>query len=411
LGEVGHTDHWFNRFRRFGAICALMVVVVLFTPVSHAGGLGFAVLAVIAGIAGYAGFARPFKLTDSSSTIIALVAFLAWVFSTSFWSPYEDPQSLSNPAKLLLGVALFLGVFWMPPNRHLKWMLPLIGFIMVGLLLFDQYSGAALSKVFYPLGEGEHPTRRENSIYQNLSHSITVLTLIAGPVLYHLWKYNFGKTLAVLWTILVFYTAFNGRLAVGLVGMGAALAFMGLAYVIKDRVIDVLVGLAAISVIFAPLAGYSMNYLSMDTKSSMSDSWEHRIEMWAYVAEKIAERPIMGHGFDAVRTFDRTYTGMELNGKAWEQNIIALHPHNAGLHIWSETGAIGAILACIVLFMLRHTLKDAIRRVPELAIPMAGFLAAALTLCTFSYGIWQEWFWGALILIGALIPMSIMNAK
>ena len=411
MSSLGHNHHRFTRFREFGALCTVFVVMVLFTPVSHAGGLGFAILGVIAGIAGIAGFARPLKFSEISGTVIALLVFLAWVYITSFWSPYEDPQVLNNPAKLFIGVILYLGVFWIPAYRPLHWIFPLIAFIMVALLIYDQHSSSALSKLFYPLGENEHPIARENSIYQNLSHSITVLTLIAGPVIYHLWKYKAGKFLAILWIFLVLYSAYQGRLAVGIVAILAAIMFMGLAYAVKDKVIDILTFTAATSIIFAPLAGFSMNYVPQDLKDGMNDSWEHRIEMWGYVAEKISEKPILGHGFDAVRTFDRTYTGMQVNGKIWEQNIVALHPHNAGLHIWSETGAIGAALACIVLFMLRHSLKNAIQRKPELAIPMAGFLAAALTLCTITYGIWQEWFWGALILIGALIPMSIMNAK
>jgi len=354
---------------------------------SHAGGLGFAPLAVIAGLAGFIGFGRKFKLSEMPGVILALMAFLGWVAVTSFWSPYSDPQSLPNPAKLLMGVVLYLGVFLLPPIPWLNKAIAAIGVIALGLLLYDFHTGYEFSKLFYPLGEGEHPVARQNSIYQNLSHGISV------------------------WVLGVLYVAFIAGLAVGLVAVAAALVFMGLAKLLKDRSIDILIFLAAFSVLFAPLAGYVMKFVSPETKASMTDSWEHRVEMWGYVAEMIAQKPILGHGFDAVRTFDRTYSGMTLNGEPWEQNIIALHPHNAGLHIWAEAGAVGAAFAAITLFMLRHSLKNAIMKKPDIVIPMAGFLAAALTLCTFTYGIWQEWFWGVLILIGALIPMSNMNAK
>lgn len=402
---------FFDKIRPGLATATILLVIVLFTPVSHAGGLGFAILAVTAGLAGHLGFSWWFKLSDIPGVVIAVMAFLAWAVTTSIWSPYDDPQMLSNPAKLFIGVMLYLGVFWAPKLPRSHWLLIAIGMISLGLLLFDLLTDYSLSKSFYPLKEGMHPRRRHDSIYQNLAHAITVLTLIAGTVIYHLWHYKAGKILAVIWALLVFYAAYEAQLAVGLLGLSAALIFMVLAIAIKNKAIDILIFIGAASIIFAPLAGYAMNYVSAEAKAGMNDSWEHRVEMWAYVAEMIAQKPIIGHGFDAVRTFERTYTGMNLNGAPWEQNIIALHPHNAGLHIWSETGAIGAALACISLFMLRHTLKNAMDKVPGLVIPMAGFLAAALTLCTFSYGIWQEWFWGALILIGALIPMSIMNAK
>jgi len=240
-----------------------------------------------------------------------------------------------------------------------------------------------------------------------------VLALIGGPVVYYLARRHMSsKVLAALWVLAMLYIAYKARLSVGLLAMLASLGFMALALAIKEKVLDLLIFLSVISIIFAPLVGYAMRFVPGDTKSSISNSWEHRVEMWSYVAEKIAEKPLLGHGFDASRTFDKTYTGMKgVHGQAWEQSIVSLHPHNAGLHIWAETGAIGAALACIAILMLRLSLKNVTRLAPDMVIPMAGFLAAALTLCTFTYGIWQEWFWGILILIGALIPMSIMNAK
>ncbi len=409
MGEVGHNQT--NKVRLGFATAAFLFVLIAFTPVAHAGGLGFAPLAVIAGLAGYIGFGRKFGFSEAPGTIIALMAFLLWAVVTSIWSPYLDPQPIPNPIKLLLGVLLYLGIFLLPPIKWMNKAIIAIGVLGLSLLVYDFHSDFELSKFFYPIGEGEHPVARQNSIYQNLSHGITVLALLAGPVIFYLTRLRLvGPVLAVVWVLGTLYVAFIAGLAVGLLAMAMALVFMGLAWLIKTRAIDALIILAAVSILFAPLTGYAMRFVPEDMKARMTDSWEHRVEMWAYVAEMIAQKPILGHGFDAVRTFERTYSGMNIDGKPWEQNIIALHPHNAGLHIWSETGAVGAALAAIALFMLNHSLKNVIKVKPDMVVPMAGFLAAALTLCTFTYGIWQEWFWGVLILIGALIPMSIMNA-
>ena len=404
-------DHSFNKIRLGLATAAFLFVLLAYPAISHAGGLGFAPLAVIAGLAGYVGYGRRFSFKDVPGVVYALVIFLIWVGVTSLWSPYDDTKTLTNPMKLILGVALYLGVFLLPPVRWLKHVLIGIGVIGLALLLLEHFTSYSISRTFYPLGEGEHPTARINSIYQNLSHAITTLALVAGPVIYYLCRaHKFGAILAAVWTLGAMFIAYKFQLTAGLLALIAAIGFMGLAYVIKAKAVDLLLFCAAIMVLFAPLFGYSMQYISEDRKAAMLDSWEHRIEMWGYTAEMVAQQPIIGHGFDAVRTFDRTYLGMSINGKPWEQTIIALHPHNAGLHIWAEAGAIGAALACITLFMLRQSLKNAMDRSSELVIPMVGFLAAALTLCTITYGIWQEWFWGALLLIGALIPMSIMNA-
>lgn len=393
--------------------------MLLFTPVSHAGGLGFAILALIAGITGYCSYFRMPDLKQIPVVIWALFLFLGWAVFTATWSPHEDPRTFSNPVTLSVIALASLGILLLPPRQWLWALILLISVVLLGLLAFDIHSDYALSKSFFPLDkdlpEANLKTQeiaRSNSIYQNLGHSITILALLAPLILVLLTRhFKTGLVFAGIWSAVFCYLTARFNLAVGLIAFGAALLFMGIAYRFGRRAMDILLGLAMVSVLFAPMIGYFMKYVSAESKASMPDSWEHRVEMWAYVAEKIAEKPIFGHGFDASRTFDKTYTGMSINGQPWEQTIVSLHPHNAGLHIWAETGAIGAALACLVLFLLRQAVEPVIRNNRGTTIALVGFLAAALAICTFTYGIWQEWFWGALILIGALIPMSILNAK
>jgi len=404
---------------RLGLIAAaFLFVMVMFAPISHAGGLGFAPLAAIAGIAGYLGITKGVSTKGVSMSRIppviwALGLFLFWVIITSSWSPYNDQKTLTNPAKLGIGVAVYLGAFLLTPRAWVGKALAGISVLLLLLMLYDLHTDYHFSKLFYELGETEHPIARQNSIYQNLGHSITVLALMMGPVLLYLSRYGTkGRIAGAIWTGVFLYCAFKAGLSVGVIAGCATGIFLVLGYYFKARALDILTAGAIASILFAPLAGYCMRFISAETKANISDSWEHRVEMWGYVAEKIAEKPIFGHGFDATRTFDRTYSGMKsITGGEWEQTIVSLHPHNAGLHIWSETGAIGAALACLTLFLLRQRLNCVMAGKPDMILPMVGFLAAALTLCTFTYGIWQEWLWGVYFLIGALIPMSILNAR
>lgn len=402
-----------NRLRHGLVAAAFLFVIILFAPISHAGGLGFAPLAAIAGIAGYLGYNQKVSVKSIPAVVWGLGLFLLWVVISSTWSPYQDTQSITNPAKLLIGVAAYLGAFLLSPKQWLARALIGISVILLVLMVYDLNTEYQFSQLFYPLKEGEHPIARQNSIYQNLSHSITVLALLAAPVTYFLCKSGRGGQIAaIIWAAVFFYCSVKAGLSIGVIAACAAGLLMTLAYFFKDRAIDLLILGGIVSILFAPLVGYCMRFVRPETKESISDSWEHRVEIWNYVADKIAEKPIFGHGFDASRTFDKTYTGMKsITGETWEQTIVSLHPHNAGLHIWSETGAIGAALACLTLFLLRQDLKSAMSARPELIIPIVGFLAAALSLCTFTYGIWQEWLWGIFILVGALIPMSIVNAK
>ncbi len=419
---------------RLGLVtAAFLFVMLLFAPISHAGGLGFAPLALITGLAGYfAFFTSRFGLEHyptglpfirGPGVIWALLLFLLWAVLTSLWSPYEDPQSLTNPVKILVAVVLFLGSFLLLPvtslGRFSGWMTLFIAFVMLGLLIADLYSEYALSKYFFPLSQDlpEANARvqriaRANSIYQNLSHAVIVLTLLLPLVAVLLAKkVKGGIIIAGLMALVLAFLAYKANVSAALIALIMSAFFMGALFVVGPKIIDLFIGLAVLSILFAPMAGYCMNFVSVASKDNMPDSWEHRVEMWGYVAEKIAEKPIFGHGFDASRTFDKTYSGMSINGQAYEQTIVSLHPHNWGLHIWVETGAIGAALACMTLFMLRQAIFPAIKENRGMTIALVGFLAATLIICTFTYGIWQEWFWGALILIGALIPMSILNEK
>ena len=399
---------------RYGLVfAAFLFVLVLFPGMSHAGGLGFAPLAAIAGIAGYVGFPRS-KFKRLPVVAGALFVFLFWVFMTSFWSPYEDPQIINNPLKLLIGVGLYSGVFLLPyslsPKFKLKfpfWLI-VIACLTAGLLLFDQLTGYALTYFVDPLTDNVHPVHRGNTIYMNLSHSITVLALLTPLVITALLKTGQrGKIYAVLWFCVLILISILGKLAVGIVAGLASVLFMGLSRKKPDHVITWVIWLGMLAILFSPLVGYGMKYVSPEVKASISGSWEHRVEMWAYVSELISHQPLTGHGFDASRTFDETFHFRGYDN--WSK--VSLHPHNAGLHIWAETGAIGAALAASTLFFLGKFLKYKLMDYPDAQMAMAGFLGAALVICIFTYGVWQEWWWGILFLIGAFIPLAFMNSK
>ncbi len=396
---------------RHGIVSAAFIFVLICFPIaSHAGGLAFAPLAAIAGIAGYLSVdAR--RLKRPPLVILTLALFLMWVFTSSFWSPYQDPQLLTNPVKLLIGILLYSGVVFLPfglPER-VKFFVPvslvIISSITAGLLLFDQVTGYSLSYFVDPPKPDVHPIHRQNTTYMNLSHSITVLALMTPVMITILLRsMSRGKIYVALWILTLIGVSILGKLAVGLVAGVAGLLIWFLARKKFEFTLDVVIGLGMISILFAPLIGYGMNYLTPEFKTSISPSWEHRIEMWAYVAELVSQKPFIGHGFDAARTFDETF-----DFRGFERTKVSLHPHNAGLHIWSETGAIGAALASATLFFFRNFLKSRLIDHPEAQIAMCGFLGAALMICTFTYGVWQEWWWGILFLIGSFILIALMN--
>jgi len=413
MSEVGHSA--FDKFRLGAVAIAFLFVLVLFPPVSHAGGLGFALLTTIAGIAGFCAYAARPQISKIPIVFLALWVFLTWVFITSFWSPYEDPQIVSNPVKILVGIAFYSGVFLLP-NRLLPVLakkapalIVVAGFVTLGLLLFDQLTGYALTNSIDPPGADEHPVHHNNTVYMNLSHSIAVMALLTPILVTGLWRSGkkAGMAAAIFWIAALLAAAVIGKIFVGLLSVVVLLGFMAIAKWRPVVSLNLVIGLAVASILAAPFIGYAMQYASPELKAMVSASWEHRIEMWAYVAEMIAQKPIIGHGFDASRTFDETFHFRGFDN--WSK--VSLHPHNSGLQIWAETGAIGAALASVTLLALGRTLKPIVTSSETAAIAIVGFLGAALTICTFTFGVWQEWWWGILFLVGAFTAISNAPAK
>jgi len=412
---TGTAKDFRTRISHGGTAAILILLLVLFPPISHAGGLGFAVAAMIVGITGYVAFILKPGPVRIPLVFWALLLFLIWAFLSSFWSPYEDPQILTNPIKTLIGVILYAGIFLWPGRmspsllQKTPFLIVFTALITLGLLLFDQITGYALANTIVPPGADEHPVHHNNTVYMNLSHSIAVLALLTPLIVTAFWRTGTktGVVAAVIWIALLLASAVLGKLFVGLLSVMVLIGFMVIAKWRPVWSLNLVIGLALISILAAPFYGYMMKYATPELKAAVSASWEHRIEMWAYVAEMIAQHPIIGHGFDASRTFDETFHFRGYDN--WSK--VSLHPHNSGLQIWAETGAIGAALASAVLLALGRTLKPIIMGSQFAAISIIGFLGAALTICTFTFGVWQEWWWGILFLIGGFTSICYVNAK
>ena len=136
-----------------------------------------------------------------------------------------------------------------------------------------------------------------------------------------------------------------------------------------------------------------------------SVSVTHRIKIWQFVAEAIAQRPIAGWGLNGSR---------ELPGASTEiapgANRLPLHPHNAFLQIWVELGAIGAALVATLggmalggALMLRPPAAGEARfaRAAALALIVSGALVAGV-----AFGIWQAW-WMAVLWLAAVLMNAV----
>jgi O-antigen ligase len=118
----------------------------------------------------------------------------------------------------------------------------------------------------------------------------------------------------------------------------------------------------------------------------------HRLLIWSFTGDRIAERPFLGWGLDAARAIpggkDEIRPG---------QNWLPLHTHDAALQVWLELGAPGAALFALLVGWLWARLAAA--PWPRLYVAAAGgSLTAALVIAQSAWGIWEEWWLATLSL-------------
>lgn len=386
-----------------------MFIVLFFLAlvpiISHAGGLGMAPLVTIIGLSGWLTVTRPHDIRPNFA-VFAFCAFISWAVLSSLWSPYQSGDVFSNPVKLFIGMILFVGSFKAvraagayAPKIFLHLFIA-ANFFMCGLIIIDQLSNFGLTFFFDPINEGEPLYRKRADSIMNVGHGVTVASIFLGPVIALIMKFfKNGLILSLLYIALYICAAYLSGLAAGILSGLVSLAIIFTAYKWPRLTLTIVIYLAIFSLLLAPLLGWVCAQLPESFIEQLPLSWKHRVIMWDYTTNRIWEAAIWGHGFDAVRTFDDTIT----IGGVDNWPIVSLHPHNAGLHIWVETGVIGVFFAVLTLILTRHYVLPLVERSKYFSVALSSFIMGALIISALSYGVWQEWWWASLIFAAALV--------
>jgi exopolysaccharide production protein ExoQ len=157
----------------------------------------------------------------------------------------------------------------------------------------------------------------------------------------------------------------------------------------------------------------------LDTAAEIKFSAWHRLMIWSFVGDRIAERPLFGWGLDAARSIPGGQQVIRLGAV-----LLPLHPHNAALQVWLELGIPGAVLFALLIAGIWFALANA-RWPPLFTAAAAGSLMTVLVASMGTYGVWQEWWiatlWFSLFLVlqmgrlasesaGAPVPVSPLPA-
>lgn len=365
-----------------------------------AGGLALAAVAGLASLVALKPKALVSGLRRPSPALLLFAGAIAWSAISLTWSPYDRPD---QALKLLLLTPLYLALPFaaaqLPETMRLRLGTAIVFSAAVGLLIvaFEGLAGAPLT-LSYKIDVEAHIDRLDHlaALSQRmLARGFLFLALLAGPAVLLLWRagpavLRAGAAGLLLTALIAAATVENDA---NVVAIACAMALGGLALRWPARTLQIgLLATAAFTVIAPLLMGLALAALPQGLEAEIPLSWAWRVEIYRYSVSLIAENPIIGLGLDASREIDTTAL---LNGE--EIQLLPLHAHNAALHIWVETGLVGALLFAASLVALA-------RQIPQLVpgrdrAAMLAFIGGYWTISVMlGFGIWQEWHHGALSL-------------
>ncbi len=229
------------------------------------------------------------------------------------------------------------------------------------------------------------------------------LALIVWPVTALLWARGLRWTALALPVALAIASLFleSAAATLGLVA-GVATLFLALGH--SKAGLAVTLAASVVAFVAMPFAAREMHRHGWHRADWLAASAQHRIEIWEFSVRRIAERPALGWGFDGSRHLQALYPDLGSTGR----ELAALHPHSAPLQIMLELGAVGAVIALALLWLIAMRLDGASGQKRRFG---QSLFVAALAVASVAHGTWQNW-WLALVVSAALlVPLTASQDK
>jgi O-antigen ligase len=341
----------------------------------------------------------------------AALALFGWAAVTALWAP--DPlralgTALQIGGFVALGAAAARAMAAEDPAAKRRLVLAATGGLVAGLALaaLDAVTGNAvraavrgLREVPVTLGFGLKPAASAMGLW---------LPLVAAAGLA---RWLRGLVLAAGAVVLVLLPGEAAKLAVVAGGLAGGAALLAPRWTPRLLGGFLAIAILAMPAVLGPLLAAGL------PADCIAPSAAHRLLIWDFVTDRIAERPLRGWGMEASRDipghldspspealqrFHLTGPGAAL----WlpTAKLLPLHPHNGALQLWLELGLPGALLGAALALLL----GGAAARSPRPAVATAVLAAASVT-AMLSFGAWQEWWVGAELM--ALAAVAALPAR
>ena len=396
-----HIDHWSARIAEKSVLGLCLLASLAGVVASKA----MTLLVILGGVSGlaalwYTNGLRPRVITVFSVTLSLL--FL-WAGLSSFWSLNEiGALNLCFRLIILCLAGFFLlqtSVTTAPETREKMQKALLVGYGLGLLALVIGYTYANIvgdslwgSYYFDPL--------------TTLNNGAVIIALLLLPVASVAWR-----VLNPLSAIIIFIAVSTGLLffssGASLLSIVVGLSAFILVYLFGRPAVLAIAVVSVGLILSAPLMANKLT--GSATVQELIDqappSVKHRMLMWNFVSQKIAENPSIGLGFDSSRHIPQEDFQLAPN-----MEIMPLHPHNAALQIRMELGLPGVAIAAFFVFILFwSSLKNEKSR--EQTALWTSVLCAYLSIGAVSYGVWQSWWiataWALAMIVGIAAPKTL----
>jgi O-antigen ligase len=353
--------------------------------------LGLAVLFSVAVVAalGLCAYQRLW-LRVSRGVLVFGVSLVAWAALTGLWSVAREETWHFLPrfaVEIAAGVCLLsLALSLSARERGVLEKLLIYGFIC-GAILFaiEIATEGGISLGLRVLVTGQHRQLELGA----LNRGAVALAILCFPAALAM-RRRCGNVAALVTLLAGFSLTLNVQGSKAALGVAVGLTTMAAAFALRHRAPPLLAAALVASIAAAPFYSAALTAIPGPWTTSEAPSIKHRTLIWKFVTTQIAERPVLGWGFNTSRAFPGGKAGPNLGTE-----LLPLHPHNVPLQLWLELGGIGALLVAIGLAVAVLKLGRRFIDPAERAFAL-GTVTTIELMAAVGYGAWQTWWLASL---------------
>jgi len=387
LGSAGQTRLVHGLWHASALVLAVTPIGMVIAHRSSPTFIGVSAALALAAVAAE-GRIRPF-LREAASVLssplgIAVLLFFGWCFASIGWSEFKMTSFVGFGEFWLPIAAIFVLSLTLARQIPPQMFKILTGVFLLAcvMILVELGTDLALRR-----GVG---LRAESFIFNR--PVLTLLMLVPPLIAWYLgqssrgWLYGLGLLLVFAATALRSESdaAVLGLIVIGLVvplAWYAPRLTCGLAAI-------VFLAALGLSPIVGPLTS-SVMPASMHRLLASGHSRE-RVALWTSFGAAVRKQPFIGGGFNVSPHMAETAVAKKVPAR--QRRMLAIgHPHNAALQIWTELGAVGAVLALGIIFLILYQIALQPHPVGSMSLAL---IAGAAPVALVGHGAWQGW-WAA----------------